>query len=825
MGHSHKSKHDRRRSRSRTPSSRSSSSASSASRTRTRSRSRSRTPSRHRHSRHHHRHHHRHKRTKRERSRSRSRSRSPSVKRESSTAASSSSSSTSRAAAAAATSTAAQPALSSSDEQRRIKAEEKARMKATETAEERRQRRLAKKAAKHGTDNMDVTSASAASAGAGYSDHANPFNDASLAKPFIWKKKYEKAIEEGADPRILTKSHLYEKQSAAADEIAAIKARRAQREDEKAAMDALREQMNREAAMEQVDGWEEKEEEFHRTNAAQRTIIRLAEGRPKLIDVLAKNRSLLKTLRVGPSTEQQREHPEWHGCALDPALPSERDVELTEPQRVLVTGAMPWRDLQMLLKDIEEYQSLSEEADRRYWHACHTLCMDAFVKGRAAALKSGHIFGTRADRQYAESAAAGSAASENNRTSSGAVQQEVNVLLRGKTLSELEILERDIQQRLSGRSEHQHAASSIPISMENMDHSYWDTLLQEMQLVKASAYLRESHMDVLRTRLNDLRHFIQVEERRIDEQRRQRIEAGMEDGDASAGGSASVSAGGDEDFEPAIIPEDEFISAPGSAADANAQHAAMTDDDGSLSPMLITDDGDALDRMSGAPNMTVVDADADARELAQRRAQVAAQKRREQDDRMRLMMGQSIPVPSVVGTVLPGMDGAAPAATATGDSTDAYERESARPMEGDEVRLRTDFALPAQEYWWADRYRPRKPQYFNRVKIGFDWNRYNSVHYDRENPPPKIVQGYKFNIFYPDLIDTSVTPRFRLEPDPEGNLDFAVIRFMAGPPYEDVAFKIVNKEWEYGKRRGFRIIFDRGVMMVWFNFKRYFYFR
>ena len=22
-----------------------------------------------------------------------------------------------------------------------------------------------------------------------------------------------------------------------------------------------------------------------------------------------------------------------------------------------------------------------------------------------------------------------------------------------------------------------------------------------------------------------------------------------------------------------------------------------------------------------------------------------------------------------------------------------------------------------------------------------------------DNPPPKIVQGYKFNIFYPDLID------------------------------------------------------------------------
>jgi len=30
---------------------------------------------------------------------------------------------------------------------------------------------------------------------------------------------------------------------------------------------------------------------------------------------------------------------------------------------------------------------------------------------------------------------------------------------------------------------------------------------------------------------------------------------------------------------------------------------------------------------------------------------------------------------------------------------------------------------------------------------------YNRTHYDHDNPPPKTVQGYKFNVFYPDLID------------------------------------------------------------------------
>lgn len=109
----------------------------------------------------------------------------------------------------------------------------------------------------------------------------------------------------------------------------------------------------------------------------------------------------------------------------------------------------------------------------------------------------------------------------------------------------------------------------------------------------------------------------------------------------------------------------------------------------------------------------------------------------------------------------------------------------------------------------------------NRVKSGYDWNKYNRAHYDRDNPPPKTVQGYKFNIFYPDLIDNSVTPKYILEA--ADTPDFCIIRFTAGPPYEDVAFKIVNKEWEIGRRAGYKSVFQRGVLQLHFNFKRSFY--
>ena len=90
-----------------------------------------------------------------------------------------------------------------------------------------------------------------------------------------------------------------------------------------------------------------------------------------------------------------------------------------------------------------------------------------------------------------------------------------------------------------------------------------------------------------------------------------------------------------------------------------------------------------------------------------------------------------------------------------------------------------------QVYWWHDKYRPRKPKYFNHVHTGYEWNKYNQTHYDHDNPPPKIVQGYKFNIFYPDLVDKTKAPVYTIEKDGSSG-ETCLIRFHAGPPYEDI---------------------------------------
>ncbi|SCN62190.1 cactin homolog, putative [Plasmodium chabaudi adami] len=112
----------------------------------------------------------------------------------------------------------------------------------------------------------------------------------------------------------------------------------------------------------------------------------------------------------------------------------------------------------------------------------------------------------------------------------------------------------------------------------------------------------------------------------------------------------------------------------------------------------------------------------------------------------------------------------------------------------------------------------RKPLYFNRIKTSFDWNKYNKTHYDYENTPPKYICGYKFNIFYTNLLNSNQKPSWKICPcDEEGTV---LIVFHGGPPYIDIAFKIINSEWSYDKHRGFRNVFSRGILQLYFNFKK-----
>jgi len=162
---------------------------------------------------------------------------------------------------------------------------------------------------------------------------------------------------------------------------------------------------------------------------------------------------------------------------------------------------------------------------------------------------------------------------------------------------------------------------------------------------------------------------------------------------------------------------------------------------------------------------------------------------------------------------------------------DLWKKERDRGLGDNEANFNSSFDdknrhglidMEVRAYEWDDKYKPRKPRFFNRVKTGFSWSKYNKSHYDMENPPPKMVCGYRFNIFYPDLIDQiKGAPKYVVEKSDAP--DTIILRFTAGPPYEDIAFKIVNKEWMINPRQGFMCRYDKGVLQLNFNVKRNWY--
>ena len=593
-----------------------------------------------------------------------------------------------------------------------MKEEEKSRLRASETPEERAARKAAKKALKQASSSTMLSNIP----GGGGTD-----------QPFIWKKKYEKNIAEGVDVKILSRAELAAKQLALQDEIAAIKARKIQRAEEKEQMDALREQMQREAEMENVDGWEEKEEEFHRKTAEMRTAIRMKEGREKLVDVLAKNRTLYRQLQHGPSPSTSEDHPEYLGSTLDPNLTPAEDIELTEAWKIFVEDQVPWRDLEHLLKDIDALTGL-ERADEIYWRACQALARASIERQKAIA------FAQPSRTTY----------SNNNtplpipvKSSAQRLKDEMALLLRGKTLAELHGLERDITSLLAG--ERPPALRHLTA----MDQEYWAALKIELAQFKHQAYLREFHIELLELRLKDLQHYIRASESaarsKLEQARREAIERG-EDPDEfdrqTAAAAASSATSSTMEVEPdeldGLKDEKDEMVIDLNTFDSRPEPGAEDEDDGrSMSPELLPITGDA-DRIAA---LNLIDPDVDYRDLLYQRRLVSDQKQRESDERQRLAAGSA--VAAAVTTTTAGLSTTPTAAAAassgitpSGDSDDsAFRREAARGVEGDEVQLRQDFAIPSQTYWWHDRYRPRKPRFFNRVKTGYEWNKYNSTHY------------------------------------------------------------------------------------------------
>ncbi|CDS00572.1 hypothetical protein [Sporisorium scitamineum] len=356
---------------------------------------------------------------------------------------------------------------------------------------------------------------------------------------------------------------------------------------------------------------------------------------------------------------------------------------------------------------------------------------------------------------------------ERDATSAANVPQDpeergrINNMLSSKSTDELQQLQDQVRTKL---------ASGEPVDVE-----YWERVLKFIVVWRAKARLRDMHEAVLSNRLEYLRR------KQRDEAVRQQQELLLQTGD---------------DLDAEDAPQDAVDAQGASASDARREEAILE---------ALYDPEEMEPAPIDASHLSYEDRKLPIKTLREHLEEVVQARRR--------VTGQLF-IPKTRHNEL----------DAAGQSDNPAERlfmqEASKALDvAEEVMQGGDEALTHQTYQWEDKYRPRKPRFFNRVHTGFDWNKYNQTHYDSDNPPPKTVQGYKFNIFYPDLIDKTVAPTYKVIKE-KGEEDTVLLRFSAGPPYEDIAFKIVNREWEYSHKRGFKNSFDRGVLQLHFNFKR-----
>ncbi|XP_060826040.1 splicing factor Cactin [Bombus pascuorum] len=281
------------------------------------------------------------------------------------------------------------------------------------------------------------------------------------------------------------------------------------------------------------------------------------------------------------------------------------------------------------------------------------------------------------------------------------VAKDVTAIFKGKTAAQLEALQLQIEAKITGKP-------------EGVDIGYWESLLSQLKAHMARARLRDRHQENLRKKLEVLIAEQGVARTENEIESSQPVDEQPEKQEEQAANTVT------EKSEESQSDDDQENN---NAADDLLSESFCEYESGGYSPKYIP-----YSQLEPGTLVTL-----------------------EEDDNQRLeyARNQVLSTGRKIQNVMTAEE-------------QAMHREARKNMNSDEAQFSVESSLEAQIYLWSDKYRPRKPRYFNRVHTGFEWNKYNQTHYDMDNPPPKIVQGYKFNIFYPDLIDKNTTPEYFL---------------------------------------------------------------
>lgn len=615
----------------------------------------------------------------------------------------------------------------------------------------------------------------------GYSNEDNIFNDPNLGERFVWKKKIEKQLDEGVPLSELGAKAEKVRQEQRIKDIEKARRLREEREEEQARQQEELSMVERARYAAEATEAAEKEEEFLLSQAMLSSRTRMRSGRGEPIDFVAR--------------------------ILDPELAVEGNPISEPPYAVL--KRLNLEEMQKLILGIEEFRQLEhDELKLQFWASMQEVAThELMVATREDEMDRAKLKGEVQVKSLHEEDLH--------------VDSEVQAILVSKSFIELCDLEKDMTAKLE--------------KGECGDPEFWERVLSNLKIHKVRAQLRALQETLMQKHMNTLMKSMKEAAEKKPET------ADLEDEDMDTEPLPSIEP---IDLKPSVAPLDSHQAGPADPQDNTEFQKKLSDgrfspelmEETDFSGQIVVDEDDDLIELEESRN-SIRGVYADHFQNAADTAVALASQMSASDRAYQAMILDPARHPSGVHPMLRHITDAAP----YGDDPLAFRSGIAPPVEDEDPvvrRLRAEalrkmgcgdndmpfggeVKLESRVYWWHEKYKPRKPKYFNRVHTGYEWNKYNQTHYDHDNPPPKVVQGYKFNIFYPDLMDKKEPPTYAVEMDgtsKDGST--CLLRFKAGPPYEDIAFRIVNKDWEYSHKKGFKCTFERGILHLYFNFKR-----
>lgn len=315
-------------------------------------------------------------------------------------------------------------------------------MKATETAEEKRLRRLKKKEAKErrrkermGWDNDYLH----------YTNTDNPFGDGNILSTFVWSKKLGKEGLLGVGREEL-ETRNRQKQEENKRELEKVKKRRQERELERQQREEEMTMLQRGKEAAQLEQWARQEDQFHLEQARLRSRIRIQDGRAKPIDLLAKYISAEEEVDA---------------------------VEMHEPYTYL--RGLHVKDLEDLIEDIKVYKELERGKNLDYWNDITVIVEDELHKLRKLE-RTEYEVGKRNDDSFSivsslsflSDVVSLFLAVGRREGIHESVAKDVTAIFKGKTATQLEALQLQIQAKITGKP-------------EGVDIGYWESLLSQLK--------------------------------------------------------------------------------------------------------------------------------------------------------------------------------------------------------------------------------------------------------------------------------------------------------------------------------------------------------